>query len=1158
MNRPVATVIAQASAIQRRAADAQASVWVDASAGTGKTTVLTNRVLSLLLNGTPPARILCLTFTKAAAAEMANRIASRLQEWAAMPDSELHKSLLALTNAHPSEDRRRMARRLFARVLDTPGGMKIQTIHAFCQSLLKRFPLEAGIAPHFDVLDERSAAELLIEAREQVLNRARSGALPALTEALAVVSGHVGEGEFDELMRALAAERARLAHRLARFGDVEALIRAVYARLEVGPDDTAERICPAGCEDAKLDLLGLRLAVKALTDSAAKSDRERGAEILRWLMATGEVRAAEFDDYCRQYLTDGGMIRQRLITANAAAASPGVDDILLHEAMRVVDLRDRCNAAVIASASRALLRLGTEMLKSYDERKKSRSLLDYEDLVLATRNLLRREGVAPWVLFKLDGGLDHILIDEAQDTNPEQWDIVAALAHEFFAGEGARAEVRTVFAVGDPKQSIFSFQRADPASFARMRQHFKRRVDDARALWDDVPLTISFRSTAAVLDAVNAIFSRPEAQDGLFAAGAWPLHEPSRIGQAGLVELWPPAMPLEASQPLPWAPPTERRPGDSPRGRLARLIAERIARMIRSGERLESRGRAVQAGDFLVLVRRRNTFVEELVRELKQRNVPVAGVDRMVLTEQLAVMDLVALGQFLLLPDDDLTLATVLKSPFIGLSEDDLFTLAHPRAGGLWSELKDRKSESPAFVHAHAFLTELLAQADFVPPYELYADLLGRRGGRRALLERLGPDAGDPIDEFLNLTLAYERNHVPSLQGFLQWLGGGAVEIKRDLDQETGGQVRIMTVHGAKGLQAPIVFLPDTMQTPRHTARLLWIDDKAGGTLPLWSPRTGFDDTRTGGAREDRQWLEAQEQNRLLYVALTRAEDRLYVCGWHGRQTPPADCWYHRIADGIAAIAEPFAFDCRSELSVHGWDGAGRRLATPQTTTTQAEERARMGMQAAPKDLPPWYRAPARPDGPGARPLTPSRPAGAEPAIRTPIGLDDRLRFRRGLVIHRLLELLPELPRERRAAACRRFLARPIHELEPVAQEEIARETLRVLEDPVFAPLFGPGSRAEVRVVGEIAGERGIAVLSGQVDRLVVTAAEVLVLDYKTNRPPPATECDVAELYLRQMAAYRAVLRRIYPDRPVCCALLWTDGPRLMKLSSWLLDRYSP
>src|SRR5262249_33576342 len=253
------------------------------SAGTGKTTVLTNRVLSLLLNGTPPARILCLTFTKAAAAEMANRSAVRLQEWSAMPEDELHRSLLALTNARPSEDRRRTARRLFARVLDTPGGMKIQTIHAFCQSLLKRFPLEAGIAPHFDVLDERGGAELLVAAREEVINRARGGTMPALAAALADVTRLVGEGEVDQVMQALSAERARLGKLLTRFGEIEALIRAIYARLAVAVGDTAERICGSGCEDGQLNLLGLRLAAKALNESAAKTDRERGAAILRWL-----------------------------------------------------------------------------------------------------------------------------------------------------------------------------------------------------------------------------------------------------------------------------------------------------------------------------------------------------------------------------------------------------------------------------------------------------------------------------------------------------------------------------------------------------------------------------------------------------------------------------------------------------------------------------------------------------------------------------------------------------------------------------------------------------------------------------------------------------------------------------------------------------------
>jgi ATP-dependent helicase/nuclease subunit A len=1159
MNLSVAAIVEQASAIQRRAADPGRTIWVDASAGTGKTKVLTDRVLSLLLAGTPPARLLCLTFTKAAAAEMANRIASELESWATIDEDALHRKLHELTGAYPSEDRRRLARQLFARVLDTPGAMKIQTIHAFCQSLLKRFPLEAQIAPHFDVLDERNAAELLIHARAEILERGRAQTDAALAAALAEVTRHVRENEFDELMRLLIAERAQVQRLLVQFDGIEPLIRAVYRRLRIDPSATAEHLRAAGCADAALELMGLRLAAEAMARGSV-SDCRNGAVLAAWLAGTVDQRAATIASYAKVFFKTTGEIKDKFVTNGVARAAPGISAILHAEAERLADLLDRCNAATIAAATAGLLRLGAEMLASYAAHKRSRALLDYDDLVLKTRDLLGKAGVAPWVLFKLDGGLDHVLIDEAQDTNPEQWEVIAALVDEFFSGEGARSETRTVFAVGDPKQSIFSFQRADPASFDRMRRFFRDRVYGARQdNWAEVPLTISFRSSAAILDAVNAIFARPDAREGLFVAGEWPRHEPSRTGQAGLVELWPPAEPMAAEPIEPWAVPTERRPGDSPRGRLARLVAERIATMIRNGERLESRGREVRAGDVLVLVRRRDALVEELVRELKQRSIPVAGVDRMVLTEQIAVMDLVALGQFLLLPEDDLTLATVLKSPFVGLTEDELFALAHPRGHRrLWTELRQRADETSAFKRAHDVLSELLALADFMPPYELYAGLLGRRGGRKALLQRLGPDAADPIDEFLNLALLFERTHAPSLQGFLQWLGGGGVEIKRDLDQNAADQVRIMTVHGAKGLQAPIVFLPDTMQTPRHTARLLWIEDSQRRRLPLWSPRVPYDDTCAACGREAQRRLDAEEHNRLLYVALTRAEDRLYVCGWHGRQTPTDDCWYHLIAEGISGIAQPFAFDCRPELGAQGWSGRGRRLTEEQTAEPQAENRSRRIMRLISEDLPHWHATAPAPETAGARPLTPSRPAGAEPPVRTPIGPDERVRFRRGLLIHRLLELLPELPRERRPDACRRFLARPIHELDAGAREEIAQETLRVLDDPVFAPLFGPGSRAEVRVAGEIAGTHGTMVLSGQIDRLVVTADDVLVLDYKTNRPPPVTEDEVAEIYLRQMAAYRAVLCRIYPGRTIGCALLWTDSPRLMPLSSRLLDRYSP
>jgi ATP-dependent helicase/nuclease subunit A len=1148
----------QADAAQLRAADPTQSVWVAASAGSGKTKVLSDRVLSLLLAGVEPSRILCLTFTRAAAAEMANRIAERLRKWTASGDADLARDVRQITGAPPDDARRRLARQLFARVLDTPGGMKIETLHAFCQSLLRRFPLEAELAPHFELLDERSASDLMRDAREEVLAAAKQdGGGSGLAVALAGVTAHAGEEVFAELMQTLTAERHRLARLFAVTGGLTGAVALLRRRLGVAAGETERTIRAAGCDDAALDLLGLRLAADALA-TGTKTDKARGLVLSRWLAEPGN-RAALYKDYRSIYLTADGDIRQKLAGKEAQQVG-GVIDILESEAERLLALEERIRAAIVFEATASLIGLGAAMLDAYRRHKETRALLDYDDLVNHAVALLEREGIAPWVLFKLDGGIDHILIDEAQDTNPEQWEVVRILAGEFFSGEGARPGPRTVFAVGDAKQSIFSFQRADPEGFTGMRAHFSQALRAMGAQLQEVPLTVSFRSTPAVLAAVDAIFARDDARNGVALDGAAIAHQAIRSGQAGLVELWPPVTPHEAETPEPWAPPTTRVGTASPERRLARLIATRIALMTAGAEMLESRGRPIRPGDIMVLVRRRNNFLEELVRELKQRGVPVAGVDRMVLTDQLAVMDLVALGRFLLLPEDDLTLATVLKSPFIGLDEAALFDLAHDRGTAtLWSELRRRRGERKDFARAEALLAELLGRADFVPPHELYADLLGRLGGRRALLGRLGPEAGDPIDEFMNLALAYERAHVPSLQGFLHWLAAGRAEIKRDLDQGGHDQVRIMTVHGAKGLQAPIVFLPDTLGVPQPKGGLLWrrLDEVE---LPIWSPKSAFDEAEATAARAERRFAEMREYRRLLYVALTRAEDRLYACGWQGGKAPTAGNWYELVRNGLGDVGEAFAFDCTAEIGPEdGWAGPGLRLANPQTEPAETP-RERAGFAAvAPAPLADWAAAPPPAEPTPPRPLAPSRPAGDEPPVRSPLGEDDGTRFRRGLLIHKLLEILPEAPAARRPELARRFLARPIHELDPDRQDEIAREVLRLFEDPALAALFGPGSFAELPVAGEIIGADGSArVIHGQIDRLVIMEQSILIVDYKTNRPPPQAESEVAPLYLRQMATYRAAVRRIYPDKRIDCALLWTDGPRFMPLGQATLDSHAP
>ena len=1096
---------------QRRAADPRSSVWVAASAGTGKTKVLTDRVLALLLAGSPPERLLCLTFTKAAASEMANRIAARLADWATAEDAALDKELAPLLGAEPTPEQRVGARRLFARLLDTPGGMRIETIHAFCQSLLRRFPLEAGLAPHFQVMDDRDSGELLLEAREEML------AAAADEPDLALVTARLHEQRFPEVMAQLASERGRLLRVLDEHGgSVEAVIEAIRSQFGFKPEDTAESLLAEAC---LFDEAACRAAMSLLL-GGSKSDIERGERMAGWLAEDGAGRIEKFELWRGAFLTAEGEIRARLGTKDVQAALPA----LQAEAERIFALCDKLRGLDSVALTSALLRLSLRLIENYRRHKERRALLDYDDLILTTIEVLRRDGGAAWVLYKLDGGIDHLLIDEAQDTNPDQWAVIRALTDEFFAGHGrADAGTRTVFAVGDAKQSIYSFQRADPREFEASRALLAEKVPAAGGCWDQVELNVSFRSTSAVLGAVDSVLA---GEGGRGVADHEVEHLVWRRGMAGLVEMWPPVEPKVQDEDEPWKPPVERREGDNPRARLARLMAARIHRMIQSGEKLDSKGRAIAAGDILVLVRRRGSFVDQLVKSLKRLGVAVAGADRMVLTEQLAVMDLMALAECLLLPEDDLTLATVLKGPLIGLSEEELFELAWNRKGSLWDSLRNSR-----FKQAREALAELAAKADLWTPHELFGHVLNR-GGKKKLLARLGPEAEDPLDEFIGLTLAYEQMHPPSLQGFLRWLAEGGTEIKRDLDQG-GGAIRIMTVHGAKGLQAPIVFLPDTLQKPKRQAGLLWLE----GGLPLWAAGRGGLDSKGREAQDEQDRGRDAEYRRLLYVAMTRAEDRLYVCGWNTRHEPPEDCWYKLIEAGLRPLAE--------EVQDSFLDASILRIEVPQSAETETSRRDEPARAAAP--LPAWAQqtAPLEPVPP--RPLAPSRPEADPPARVSPGESRGQAGRKRGSLIHRLLQTLPDLAPEARAAAAARFLGRSAWGLSYADQAEIAGEVAGLLDDPSFSALFGSDSRAEVPLIGQLGGR----VVSGRVDRLVVRPDSVLVVDYKTDRRPPL---EPPLPYLRQMAAYRGVLACLYPGRPIRCALLWTDGPRWMPLDGAALD----
>lgn len=1133
---------------QRRASDPKASAWVDASAGTGKTRVLTDRVLRLLLDGAPPERILCITFTRAAAAEMALRIIDRLGEWAMMDDGALEGSLVDLIGARPSAEMRARARQLFARIVDAPAGFRIQTIHAFCQSVLRRFPVEAGLAPHFDLLDDRTRDEMLGEAQRDVLVEAGIRPDSALGAALALLVEHMNEQGFAELMQAVVAARRNLSAALEAHGGVGLLIPAMWRGLGLTPGETEAAVLDEACRDANIDCAVLRQACIRLSDGSA-TDQARAAAILAWLDGTN--RSAGWAEYLAAFLTQKGEPNERY---RMTKAHQEIAHILDAEAGRLAEICDRLRAVATARATEALLIVAEALLARYEAAKRARAVLDYDDLIEQTRRLLEREGYAAWVLYKLDGGIDHILLDEAQDTNPEQWRIVQALAAEFFSGEGARPEGRTIFVVGDEKQSIYSFQGSDPAALARLKRHFEAQITHAGAGFEPVNLTISFRSTEPVLSLVDHVFASAAARDGVLSDPHLEIsHKAHRRGQAGVVELWQPFVPAETDEIVePWPLPIAPREIDEPITTLAARIADTIKGWVDNGEQLVAEGRPIAPGDIMILVRRRTRFVGPMVRALKTRGVPVAGVDRLALTEPLAVQDLMALGRFLLLQEDDLTLAALLKSPLIGLAEECLFDIAHRRKGSLWASLAAASERDPTgFEPARAWLAGLLAEVDYRRPFELYARVLagscpGDSGfggsGRRALWRRLGPDAIDPLDEFLSAALDYEKRHAPTLEGFIGWLETSDAEIKRELANRTDA-VRIVTVHGAKGLEAPIVFLPDTMQLPRSSAGplLLWAEGgRERRSVPYWVPRADLRPRFCAGLADGVRLKSEQEYRRLLYVALTRARDRLYVCGWRGSRNAGDGHWHGLVEAGMrAARAVETERDGRVVL----------RIEQPQTQPVRAPVTA-AAAESLPA-LPDWAQRAAPTEPRPTRPLTPSRleaPAGTEPAVRSPASADEAARFRRGRAMHRLLQILPDLDPTGRATAGDRLLA----DFDPEARQAMVAEALAVVENPACAAYFGPSSRAEVPIVGRI-GTRGVA---GQIDRLLVESDRVTIVDFKSGRAPAGGYRQVPAAYLAQMAAYRAVLRQIYPDRDIDLVLIWTDGPAVVPLDPAHLDPF--
>jgi len=1123
---------------QAAAVDPRVHATLSASAGTGKTQVLTGRVLRLLLNGAPPETILCLTFTKAGAAEMANRIGARLASWVRLKDAQLAADLAAL-GADVGPAMRERARRLFAKVLDAPGGLRIQTIHSFAQALLASFPEEAGVAPGFRPIEGRAEQELARSTLANLLADAEASGNEQLLAAVQRLSLRSGEdGAVAYLMRCARAPEAMTA-----FGAPEG-IEPLLRRAMKLPDESVEDYLAHHCGDDRFDCDLLRAISEANRRWATATGNKIVETVERWLAMDGAARAEALAELAPIVFTGSGELRK--VSAGQRSADPDYDRHAERLAVAVAELLRVQNGARLAADMAAGLGAGQAFAAAYTAAKRSAGVADFDDLIAWTRRLLAQPGIGDWVRFKLDRRTDHILVDEAQDTNRAQWEIVEALAAEYFSGSSEADERhRTIFMVGDFKQAIFRFQGTDPREFRRAADWVRDQSEALReaAIGGDTALPAdnrelsieaSFRSAPAILEAVDAVIE----EVGSAAMGLPedpPSHRAHFDRRPAEVVLWKPfaveALEEGAGEEG-WLAEDERR--------YAGELAVEVRNWLEAKPVLATTKRPLTAGDILILVRSRGELASLIVARLFAEGVPVAGIDRLHLHKPLAVKDLLAAVQFAVQPLDDLNLANLLVSPLVGWDQDQLRDIAYGRKGRLWPALVARAGERPELASTRELLGSLLAMADYTTPHRFLETILsGPIDGRRKLYARLGPAARDPIEELLSSALEFERAEAASLDRFMAWFNAGDVEIKRDPSAPSNA-VRVMTVHGAKGLEAPVVLLADATADPSRLggpARALDFPLPGVGKAPLLRPRKSesvppFAELIAAEAAAD-----LEEHWRLLYVALTRASEKLVIAGLdtsNSRGELPANCWLLRVERALERLGA-----IRGASDVWGESLTYRGKVPPAAVKPKAPPPVAPGAE-----LPAWARTPAPPEARPPRPLAPS--AILDDSLPSPppsMGQADAAR--RGILLHRLFERLPDVDSDERLSAALHWLEQSAGLGVADRRREIAEAACAIVGDPAYAELFGPSSLAEAPIAAALADGR---VIAGTVDRLVVDAESVRVIDFKTGTYVPVSAAYVPRPHLAQMAAYCDALHVIFPGRRVEAALLYTAGPRLIAL----------
>ncbi len=1137
---------------QHRASNPFNSAWVSANAGSGKTYVLTQRVVRLLLNDIAPSKILCLTFTNAAAAQMSNRVFDLLSEWTSLDDKALTHALLNTGETNISPAKLLRSRLLFTRALESPGGLKIQTLHGFCEALLHQFTLEANTSGHFEVMADFEQSTLLEEARRSVM--AEAGKQPHLAKALALAMSFASDGTIGNSLNEVIKKRQEFIQWLNDHeANVSTAIIALGKHIDVDTEIDQETLAEYLLQNLPIQD-GRLVEIGKSANHLKEVECKRIAHIIdRYQLA--KTQTERFKLRRQLYQTSKGEFKKKIPGAVSLFKQiPDLREEFENEKDCMIAADDHCKNWKMLNASRGLFIIANEVVQSYAGAKRARGLLDFDDLINRSADLLARSDVRQWVQYKLDQGIDHVLVDEAQDTSPTQWKIIDAIIDEFFVGQDELKPGKTIFAVGDPKQSIFSFQGAEPEMFSLQRNRLRKRASNANLKFEEVKLPISFRSTRDVLGAVDKIFANLQFADGLQDINDPVIHEPVRQSDPGEVTIWPNIVAERTPVQKDWRAPLDQPSDKHPAIQLAGYVADQIKTWIEKGEVIHGQGRKVTPGDILILVKTRGHFADAITRELKQANLKVAGADRLKLANHIAVEDLLSLAKWALFPEDDLALAEVLKSPLFAINEEQLFTLGIERSGKtLWQSLCQhaKKPDETQFALITSELAKLKQISGVAAPFEFFNFILSSNSGRLRFKSRLGDEVDDVLDAFLLEALNHTNNGGSGLQEFIHTLQITEPEIKREFDQKND-EIRIMTVHAAKGLEAPIVILVDPGTKSFNTSfrpTVMNIDMGTFSPAFIWQPTLADGSNLTKTILEEIRKKAEQEYRRLLYVGMTRAEDRLLICGYRTFNAKSNHTWMNMALESLQ--------DTCTQISTPWGEQGWQWISDHQSRIARPYEHSQTSEPKTPTTLPNWYGTKLPLEKPSLPPILPSNAtlnikAAPRQQDKT-VNNFDRYALEKGNAVHYLLEHLPEINTEKQSDWANSYLNRIYPHWNEETKNTLITQTFSILQNPQFSTLFTSTGMAEISLTGTLDPGGLNRRVSGQIDRLAVFEDYVLIADYKSDRQIPTESNKVADQYLVQLAIYRQLVAQIYPDKKIKCTLLWTTGPQMMEIETELL-----